>query len=423
MAGPKIAETIASTGPDDKLIVVDVYEKEGSSVVNSYQETHPDAIDVLDTAKGGGDAAGGEAADAAGGEGGDDPLGDFINQFTGDDSAGANNDITDLSDVDPSTDYGLDSMEELAASNDDLLSDMTDMSDPLLSGLAIPGQVVPQIFAQNGDVLTRLLPGVGNRSLNAVTGMINRLSGGNFPTTILNNSGMGGLIAGLTNTASRIGIPGSFSAIANGINNPAVMDIALRTVLPEVVRRANIPLLNDIANTPLVRSVQNLIPGVIGETVRNLSRPTYLSQNQYSNYYGQTRQTFGRIDPNWNRDTRYENGQVLNGTVVASNPFYYETAEASVMDSPITISVNPDPDQYANPSVVRYDNYDNQVQYAEPGESQVEYEIRSSRQKSEDRAMYVAGSLIRNKTVSTVSSYLDTEFREVGAVVDRSIFA
>jgi hypothetical protein len=415
MAGPKLAETIAATGPDDKLIVVDVYEKEGSSVVNSYQETHPEAIDVLDTAKGTSQDGGGE-------EGGDDPLGDFIDQFTGDDSGGLNNDISDLTGLDPSTDYGLDSIEELAASNDDLLSDMSDLSDSIVNSFAIPGVVVPEIFSQSGDILSRLRSGIGNQSLNALTNMINQLSGGLFPTSILNNSGMGGLIAGVTNAASRIGIPGSFSAIARGINNQSVMDIALRTVLPDVVKRANIPLLNDIANTPLVRSVQNLIPGVIGETVRNLSRPTYLNQDGYANYYGETRQTFGRIDPNWNRDTRYDNGTVLNGTVVSSNPFYYDTAQANVMYSPINVSLNPDSDARANPSLVEYSRANDTV-FVNDGESQVMYETRAAQQQMEDRAMYVAGSLIKDKVTSTVASYLNKEFRNVGAIVNRSMFA
>lgn len=414
MTGPKMAETITATGPDDKLIVVDVYQEEGSAVVNSYQETHPEAIDVLDTAKG--KPQGGSE------ESSDDPLGDFIDKFTGDDSAGANNDISDLTDLDASTDYGLDSIEELAASNDELLSDITDLSDPLKGALAIPGQVVPEIYAQTGDMLNRLRAGISTQSLGALTNIVNQLSNGQFPTTILNSTGIGTLVAGVTSAASRIGIPNTFSAIASGINNQSAMDIALRTVLPEVVRKANIPLLNDIANTPLVRSVQNLIPGIVGETVRGLTRPTYLGQNEYAGYYGASRQTFGRIDSNWNSDVRYENGTVLNGTVVGSNPFYYDTAQASVMNYPITVKPNPNSGMDQNPAVVEYgDVYVNSTPLV--GESQEVFEGRVVREQIEDRAMVVAGSLLQTFGQRTVGDYLDREFGTVGAVVNRTMFA
>ena len=72
MTAPQLAKSTYISGPDDKLAVIDVYEQSGSGVVNSYQETHGEAIDVLEGLNGEGGGGGGEGGggDGAGGAAG-----------------------------------------------------------------------------------------------------------------------------------------------------------------------------------------------------------------------------------------------------------------------------------------------------------------------------------------------------------------
>ena len=48
MSTGKLTATVFMAGPEDKLGVVDVYEKASDSIVNSYQEQFHNVMDSLD---------------------------------------------------------------------------------------------------------------------------------------------------------------------------------------------------------------------------------------------------------------------------------------------------------------------------------------------------------------------------------------
>ena len=403
MAGPKLAKTVAANGPDDKLIVVDVYTEDGSEVANSYQDTHPEAIDVLDGAGGGG--SDGLKSDA---------TPEISGGFDGVDVDSPNNDISDLAEnfaEVPASDIA----DWLSGGNYEIASDINDLSDKLKESFRSALKGADEVYADLNGVVTKLQPGIDPRSMGAMTGLVNKLGCGNYNPNILYRGGNVSLISSLINAASRIGLPGVFNAIANCVTDPNVIGGVLRNVLPNVASQANIPLLNDIGNSKLAKDVIGVMPGIIGQTVGNLGRPNYLQQSQYAGYYGQARQSFGNIDPYWNTTTRGDYGRSLDATIVNRNSFFNQTLQASVLSTPMQVLVNTVTGD-GNAAKVNYGISTYPIQRYE-NETDQTYRARVEKERFNDTMISVASTLAARQ----VSDVLRSTFPEVNARVNRSV--
>lgn len=403
MAGPKIANTTSANGPDDKLIVVDVYEENGSKVANSYQETHPEAIDVLDGLDGGGEEG---LKDQ-----GDIPVND---DFDGLDSDSPNN---DLSDIAPSYDFNEVSQDELdewlAGENYDFLGDINDLGGLKDSFKSMIGGL-DQIYVDINGAVSKLNGAVSPRSLNALTSLINKAGCGTYNPNISYRGSSTSFLSGLINAASRLGLPGALNAILNCITDPNVIGGVLSNVLPRVASQANIPLLNDIGNSRIANDVIGIMPNVISQTVSNLGRPNGMQQSQYGGYYGQASQSFNNIDPSWNSTVRYENGSSIDATVVNSNSFFRDTLQANVLSTPATVVINNT--SSGNAATVQY----GQSPYAPQkydSESIDAYNTRVATDRTTNAVMSVATGLV----AQSVSDSLRKSFGNVGAKLNRSI--
>ncbi len=385
MAGPKIAKTTSANGPDDKLIVVDVYEEDGSQIENSYQETHPESLDVLDGLDGGG----------AGGEKTPEEL--IEESFDGMDDYSANNDLEDLTgDFDPTDPWQLD--DYLTGGDNDLLGDFNSLSDKLQDFLRSGIQGLDDIYADLNGAVSKINGAISPRSMGGLTGLMNKLGCGYNPNISYRGSSIG-FLSGLINAVSRLGLPGAFNAIANCISDPNVIGGVLRNVLPDVASRANIPLLNDIASSRVARDVIGVMPNIVGQTVRNLGRPTGMNQVEYRDYYNTASQSFSTIDGNWNSAIRGDYGRSLDATVVNSNEFFGDTLQSSVMSYPVSVEYNNAPN--GNAAVVTYG----------PSGSHI----------ATDRVADTAMNVVTNLAAMEVSVALRKNFSQVGAKLNRSV--
>lgn len=435
MSAPKLATTTFQAGPDDKLAVIDVYEKEGSGVVNSFQETHGDAIDVLDTLAGGGE----KPKDNAGnGEGGGDEFKES-DPYSGDNAP--NNDSSDLTGgLDGAPDVGsAGEAERLANSDPDYISDIDDLDENVREGMCFRGDSTDEVFYDIEPLEdleeindynwnpAKIVKGVNFRSVKSVNNIINRLSGGAVKGRITDVGGMASLIASSAIQGSRMGMPNVFNAITRGKINKTILARAVGVMIPSIVAKANIPLLNDIARSPFGPMLPRVAPGIIGNTIKAIARPTGMPQNQYGQYYGNVRDTFDRIDPNWNK-TSYGNRQVLNGTVVSSNEFMTEAMYANVSTRPLQIKSQFEGNGYYNESDIYYNNpstFDRDLntggyQYDRQGvvvqqDPSIIYDRRT--QSRRDDSFMVAATAF---SASTVESYLKKKFSKTNAKVNRS---
>lgn len=422
MTAPQLAETTFVSGPDDELAVVDVYEESGSGVVNSYQETHPQEIDPLEAVNGGGD--GSNSSDDGG-----DPFAD--NDFLpspNDDLNAPNNDLSDLTGgLDGAPDVGT-SLEasRLTSGEDDWMSDLSDLDDDMRDSICMQPGMMDNIVYQSGEVISNVSSAVNFNSMQSLNNLIGKLSGGLDIGRIVDMGGLSSLVSTVSQAGSRIGIPNVFSRIVQGgkfSNN--ILTAAVANMVPGIIRNANIPLLGDIARSPFGNILASISPGIIGNTIRAIARPTGMPQSQYGNYYGNARDTFSRVDPNWNRSNFGQFPGALNATVVSQNPFFQETMQANVSTRPLYVV--PTSTGYRNEADVY--NPDRVSYRPEAGGKVWDDEgvlvDTSAEQDYERRTEYMReDSLMSAATVfppRSVDDYIQSTFPDVGANVNRTV--
>lgn len=410
MSGPKIAKSTSANGPDDELIVVDVYDEDGSEVANKYQETHPDAIDVLD---------GLDGSDFDGKK----KEGDFnaVTDLTGLQELSPNNDLSDilgdspLTELDSVSDAELD--EWLSGGNFDILSELSSLGDNIKAGLRSGLGALDDIYADMNGVVTQIQGAIDPRSIHAIKDLLNKVGCGDYNPNIVYRGSTIGMLSGLINLASRLGLPSVFTAIANCISDPQILTGVVKNVAIDAVKRANLDVIKDIANSPVAKEVISTMPNVVGGVVRDLGRPTYLQQEQYGSYYGQARDAFTSIDSQWNSITRIGE-QTYDSTVVASNNFFRDTLGAATLSYPIDVNINSSPTSLDSVVSVNYGLSPN-APVKQSTEDATAYLERAQQSRQSDQSMYVSSAL----SAQTVASALSKSFSEVGAKLTRSIFA
>ena len=427
MTAPQLAETTFVSGPDDGLAVVDVYGEGGSGVVNSYQETHPQEIDPLSAADGGnGDDQSGGGGDS---EGGEDRLEDITPVDYGDDSS-PNNDLSDLTGgLDGAPDVGT-SLEaaRLASGDEELVSDIQGLDDDMRGAICMQPSFMDNVVHQVGDVVTNVSSAVNFNSLQNLNNMVSRLAGGGVGSfgNIRDLGGLSSLVSTATQVASRAGIPNVFTQIvAGGRFNKNILTAAVTNMIPGIVRNANIPLLGEIARSPLGNILASVSPGIIGNTIRSIARPTRMTQSQYGPYYGEVRDTFSRVDPSWNKTNFGGYPGALNARVVSQNPFLQETLRANVSTRPL--QVVPTSTGYVNQSDVYHEDrvtyvpetggkvWDDEGVLVDTSASD-DYARRTEYRKED--ALMSAATVFPERTVD---DYLSSTFPGVDADVNRTV--
>lgn len=446
MPAPQLATTTFTAGPDQKLAVIDVYEEDGSGIVNSFQELHNNAIDVLDTLTGNkGGGGGGEGGGGNGGGGGDTDDGPAFEDFEDfdpipslDDFA-PNNDFSDILDEDISAlpfEDGFDSsfsLDKLSGLDNEILSNLNNLDKNIKNGIKMLGGV-NDVFAQLGDVTNRLVDGVNLTSINAINNIVGNLSGG-VKSVISDIGGKASLIASAAITGSRIGLPNVFGTIVNGAVAQAgqiaksTINKAVTMMVPEIVKNANIPLLNDIARSPFGSVVSTVAPGIISNTIQNMAKPRNMMDNEYSRYYGNARDTFDLIEPGWNTTSFGNSDNLLNASVISDNDFFTDAMMANVTTRPLQITPTEGNSRYIDQSNTYYNNpetfdrdwdtggfsYDDQGQIV----NTTEQELFNRRTANRMTDSLITAALDFGKT--TVESNLKKSFSKINAEINRSI--
>lgn len=427
MSAPKLATTTFEAGPDDKLAVVDVYAESSGGIVNSYQETHDESIDVLDSLNGKAGDTTGDATDALGGS-----IGDNVGDAIGSGLGGSNNDLSDLiGGLDGAPDIGsIGDLESLTNGDSDLLSSISDLAAPLSDSLSQIGQGFDDISViENGVVVGSIAPGFDLKSVRGINDVVTKLSDGNYNGIINHAGGLSNLVSNVCNVGSRIGIPNVFSNITKGINDIELMTKSLTNIVPNIIKTANIPLLNDIARTPLASVVKRIAPNVISNTIANITKPINMAVSDIGKFYSQARSTFSKIDADWNK-VSFGANKILNATVVSQNPFMKQAMMTDICARPAVVIPN-EMGEVVNASDTYYDD--------DPGNSLIEAgysgsvyegdhtptpdeEAISYNQRTEDRFTdsFIAAALSFDR--EKVGDAIETEFTEVGATAGGDMF-
>lgn len=377
----KLLNPVFHAGPDDKLAVVDVYEKDSSSVVNSYQEQFVEAeIEAVDNATPGSEE---DILSELDGLNNDDLLANVPDPLQAVEDS-LNEDLEALLDAAPSYDelanysglsdqfgsigsilggdtgalstilktasklanfvgyspfnqigngFDLNSVvSQLSNGNTGIFSSIRDLPGPMQG--AIGGgfgidSIRNNVFASVGNTMSRTTYGMDYNGLGPVTNICSELTGGSYNAQFTNRGGLAALIAGVSHIGNSFNLPNVFSSIAKTVTDPVVLMAAARPLIQRAAYSGDVDMFRDVAGSSVGPRMTNLVPGIVTTLIANMAKPANLAQQEYPRYYQNLRGSMDVVQPGWNRYER-EGGSVVNATVINSNPFMCDLMQSQM---------------------------------------------------------------------------------------------
>lgn len=293
MVSPLAVPTFVS-GASDKLAAVDVYTASDDSIVTAI----PDVLE------------------------GPDPT--TVSALRGGASAAASLPLTSQLTATKSGGFGVSSLVSAASpsgagSISDLISKVAGSISPSLAsslrsltpsiasaitakmGLKLPGLTGTAGLNNLGSIvsvggLNSLIKGANLGNASALLNTVNSLTGTQHGSA-LNLGSVSGLVSGLVSQASKLGVPGVFTALKPQLTTPGQVSNVVRSSLPDVISNSDVSTLNEFAMEPGVVSSVN--SSAIEDFSDCFQPPVPYTTQDYQNQFSNINTTYSAINPNW----------------------------------------------------------------------------------------------------------------------------
>lgn len=147
--------------------------------------------------------------------------------------------------------------------------------------------------------LNSTIRGTNLSDLKAVGSMIGSLTSTPYPITFTDMTGLSNLTTNLISQASQMGMPGAYTAVAAGMNNPGIMSQVTRDLAPIIISRSNTDLMDNVSRTPYRTQLTASRPQFIQEYSQGYQAPPLTSQTSYRPTMNNVGQSYSRIDATW----------------------------------------------------------------------------------------------------------------------------
>lgn len=290
-AMPTLAKSIFSRTPDEKTVVADVYSKETSDVVNSFQDLNLTGFDLSDK------------------------FG-FLSKFTSGNVLKTASDGALGLDTESLTDKISAAFSDDYSKAKSLVTDVVNGSQSAISTIKSDVNSVTGLLRKASQVYTTVNGIVrtiqtGNLSdLRSIANTLNAVAG-RTSVALSANGALGGIFTSLVGEAGAQGIQGSFSVIADTIKNSsniANQSSMIYTVatgsLPGAIKRGDLSSVASMVDYMGSGAVGMLKPDAVKQLARN-DKTSYTpadisgANGQFVQYQG----AYQKIDPNWNKSS------------------------------------------------------------------------------------------------------------------------
>lgn len=147
--------------------------------------------------------------------------------------------------------------------------------------------------------LTSTIRGTNLSDLRAVGDMIGSLTSTPYPISFTDVTGLSNLTTNLISQASQMGMPGAYTAVAAGLNNPGIMSRVTRDLAPIIISRSNTDLMDNVSRTPYRTQLTASRPEFIREYSQGYQAPPMAGQRTYRPTMNNVAQSYTRIDATW----------------------------------------------------------------------------------------------------------------------------
>lgn len=186
-----------------------------------------------------------------------------------------------------------------------------------------------------GGTVTRLTRGLDPDAVEPMSRIVNGLTNGATNFTGINRGGQSALISSVSYLGGKMGIPNVFSSISNTIDDKGVLMAAARPLLQRAVATGDLGIVKDIVKSNVKNQITKIVPSVVTGVMGGLKKPEELSQQEYSRYYRDMKNTMNDINPNWSTYERKGSAggtKVVNASAICSNPFVGDLIRSQMND-------------------------------------------------------------------------------------------
>lgn len=168
----------------------------------------------------------------------------------------------------------------------------------------------------------KVIAGKAMNAANAATASkaIAEFTGGTYSTEVSDSAGLAGSVAGLAYVGHQSGLPGTFGALTDSIDDDRVCKAAGVPLMQSAATTGDVTLFMDVANSRVGDQMCSAIPELASGIISTAVPPENLAQQEYGNYYDRFSGSLDIVKPDWQNYSR-EGGYLVNAAYVAQNPF------------------------------------------------------------------------------------------------------
>lgn len=168
----------------------------------------------------------------------------------------------------------------------------------------------------------KVLAGRAMNAANAATASkaIGEFTGGTYGASVDDSAGLAGSVAGLAYVGHQSGLPGTFGALTDSIDDDRVCRAAGVPLMQAAAIDGDVTLFMDVANSKVGGQMCSAIPELSSGIVSTAVPPADLAQQEYGRYYDDFSSSLTTVDPEWQSYSR-EGGYLVKAAYVAQNPF------------------------------------------------------------------------------------------------------
>ena len=182
-----------------------------------------------------------------------------------------------------------------------LLSNLRNATTAIQKGITTANAIENQIKVAYSGV-EKIVKSGDLGSISGIASVINTVAKSTSSIySIVDNSGMSSLIAGVTKEAHGLGITNAFSAMSDGITDRSTLLGAAKLLVNEGIR--DVRMLTDIANTPIIKDLGIIKPNTL-KSIIQATNSVSTSTNSALQSWSTIESTLSKVDSTWNTITR-----------------------------------------------------------------------------------------------------------------------
>lgn len=161
-------------------------------------------------------------------------------------------------------------------------------------------EILNQVYTKIDGISTQVR-GTSYDGLSSVSELISNVTGDPKLFTVQDKDATTALYTGLIREASSRGIPNSFKAVVGKIEDPVILNSVISNILPDTIKTSDVRMLRSIVGSDNTNVTRLLDPGLIGKFAKGYEFGKGFEENQQDTEFAMMLESFEVIDGKWSR--------------------------------------------------------------------------------------------------------------------------